>query len=196
MAGKWHGRVCPVCGEGTLRDGTKQLELEYRGERFVEQQLGAICDLCGDGVTYHDPEQEARWEQFRHGVEERLRRELAAIRSRLGLTQEEASRLSGGGHNAFSRYERGEAQPVAAVLNLFRLLDAHPELIEELDPTLSASSTSAREAKSEDLTHGAFVMGTMQQSRHLAWSTSRLKPPVTVKSKLTPVWRRSKHGST
>jgi len=40
--------------------------------------------------------------------------------------------IAGGGHNAFSRYERGEAKPVAAVVNLFRLLDRHPELLKEL----------------------------------------------------------------
>jgi len=33
---------------------------------------------------------------------------------------------------AFSRYERGEAAPLPAVVNLFRLLDKHPELLQEL----------------------------------------------------------------
>lgn len=31
------------------------------------------------------------------------------------------------GHNAFSRYERSEGAPMPAVLNLFRILDKHPE---------------------------------------------------------------------
>ncbi|MBA3981355.1 MAG: hypothetical protein C0462_12215 [Alcanivorax sp.] len=40
------------------------------------------------------------------------------------------------GINAFSRYERGEARPVAAVINLFRMLDKHPELLSEVrEPT-------------------------------------------------------------
>ena len=34
--------------------------------------------------------------------------------------------------NAFSRYENGKAEPVPAVINLFRLLDKHPVLIEEI----------------------------------------------------------------
>ena len=46
--------------------------------------------------------------------------------------QSAAARLTGGGHNAFSRYERGEAAPLPAVVNLFRLLDKHPELLKEL----------------------------------------------------------------
>jgi len=58
--------------------------------------------------------------------------ELARIRKKLKLTQKEAALITGGGHNAFSRYERGEAKPIQAVLNLFRLLDHHPDLLNEL----------------------------------------------------------------
>jgi HTH-type transcriptional regulator/antitoxin MqsA len=43
-----------------------------------------------------------------------------------------AAELAGGGHNAFSRYERGESMPLPAVVNLFRLLDRHPDLLKEL----------------------------------------------------------------
>lgn len=58
--------------------------------------------------------------------------ELESIRKRLKLTQAQAAKLTGGGKNAFSRYERGQAKPVAAVINLFKLLDKHPDLIMEL----------------------------------------------------------------
>ena len=58
--------------------------------------------------------------------------EIRRIRRKLGLSQAAAARLTGGGHNAFSRYERGEAAPLPAVINLFRLLDRHPELLSEI----------------------------------------------------------------
>jgi len=64
---------------------------------------------------------------------ERQRQEIRRIRRKLGLSQLAAARLTGGGHNAFSRYERGEAAPLPAVVNLFRLLDKHPELLKDLD---------------------------------------------------------------
>jgi HTH-type transcriptional regulator/antitoxin MqsA len=35
------------------------------------------------------------------------------------------------GHDTV-RYERGEATPLPAVVNLFRLLDKHPELLKDL----------------------------------------------------------------
>jgi len=63
---------------------------------------------------------------------ERQSKEIRRIRRKLGLSQVAAGRLTGGGHNAFSRYERGEAAPLPAVINLFRLLDKHPELLNDL----------------------------------------------------------------
>lgn len=48
-----------------------------------------------------------------------------------GLSQVAAARLTGGRHNAFSRYERGEGVPLPVVMNLFRLLDKHQELLKE-----------------------------------------------------------------
>jgi HTH-type transcriptional regulator / antitoxin MqsA len=59
-------------------------------------------------------------------------KEIRRIRRKLGLSQVAAARLTGGGHNAFSRYERGEAAPLPAVINLLRLLDKHPELLKDL----------------------------------------------------------------
>jgi HTH-type transcriptional regulator/antitoxin MqsA len=58
--------------------------------------------------------------------------EIRRIRRKLGLTQALAADLTGGGHNAFSRYERGESTPLPAVMNLLRLLDRHPDLLKEL----------------------------------------------------------------
>jgi HTH-type transcriptional regulator/antitoxin MqsA len=60
------------------------------------------------------------------------RSEIRRIRRKLGLSQAMAAELAGGGHNAFSRYERGESAPLPAVVNLFRLLDRHPDLLKEL----------------------------------------------------------------
>jgi HTH-type transcriptional regulator / antitoxin MqsA len=83
------------------------------------------------GPKAHDPLQ---GRELHHRARRRARqsKEIRRIRRKLGLSQVAASRLTGGGHNAFSRYERGEAAPLPAVVNLFRLLDKHPELLEDL----------------------------------------------------------------
>ena len=91
-----------------------------------EQNAGEAQPVEFDAV------EESAWMAFRDQVDAAEAVELALIRKKLKLTQREAAQLAGGGKNAFSRYERGQARPVAAVVNLFRLLDRHPELLCEL----------------------------------------------------------------
>ncbi|MBV1824759.1 type II TA system antitoxin MqsA family protein [Komagataeibacter oboediens] len=57
---------------------------------------------------------------------------LKQARKSLNITQQEASKITGGGHNAFSRYENGTAKPMPAVINLFKLLSLNPDLLGEL----------------------------------------------------------------
>lgn len=132
MASKWHGKQCPICFDGTLHDGKATRQMEYRGHVYAYAAKGAFCSHCHDGFPVHDAKEEKAWQAFRDGVDEMERAELLRIRKKLGLKQVEASALAGGGKNAFSRYERGETKPVAAVINLFRLLDRHPDLLREL----------------------------------------------------------------
>lgn len=129
---KWHGRACPVCAEGVLHDGTQTVTQEYKGRLFQTQVRGAFCNQCNEGILIHDAAEEAAWLAFRDQVDRETAIELVNIRKRLKLTQAQAAKLAGGGKNAFSRYERGQAKPVAAVVNLFKLLDKHPDLIKEL----------------------------------------------------------------
>ncbi|PTT80294.1 transcriptional regulator, partial [Pseudomonas sp. HMWF005] len=59
--------------------------------------------------------------------------EMKRIRRKLHLTQKETVQLlSGGGHNAFSRYERGELLPPKALVLLMRLLDRHPYMLVDI----------------------------------------------------------------
>jgi HTH-type transcriptional regulator/antitoxin MqsA len=134
MKSKWHGQPCPICGEGTLKDSTKKVEERYKGVSFPLLVRGAFCDCCHDGFPEFNPKQEAAWLAFRDSIDAEESAELTRIRKKLRLTQAKAAVLAGGGKNAFSRYEKGKAKPVAAVVNLFRLLDRHPELLEELRP--------------------------------------------------------------
>lgn len=132
MAIQWNEQPCPLCGVGTLHDGVKAVEQIYKGKVFVSESQGAFCDHCADGFATFDSAEESAWLAFRDQVDAAEAADLARIRKKLKLSQLEAAQLAGGGKNAFSRYERGQAKPVAAVINLFRLLDGHPELLKEL----------------------------------------------------------------
>lgn len=129
-------RQCGACGARRLvRFEGETFEIGHQaGKTEVPGLDGWRCAACGE-VSF-DPDSARRYAsagdelvlQARQNERDMIRR----TRIRLGLTQEQAAYLTGGGPNAFSRYERGKARPVTAVVNLFRLLDAHPELLNEL----------------------------------------------------------------
>lgn len=58
--------------------------------------------------------------------------ELARVRKSLKLTQAEAGKLFGGGAVAFSRHETGKTAPPRSLQVLFRILERHPELLDEV----------------------------------------------------------------
>ena len=132
MASKWNDQLCHLCGAGTLHDGVKLILQAYKGKVFKSELRGTFCDHCTDGFVEFDSNEESAWLAFRDQVDAAEVADLARIRKKLKLSQLEAARLAGGGKNAFSRYERGQVKPIAAVINLFRLLDGHPELLSEL----------------------------------------------------------------
>jgi HTH-type transcriptional regulator/antitoxin MqsA len=130
---------CSACG------GKKSMS-RFEDERFVIEHTGlrkAVDGLSGwrcascDEVVF-DPESAQRYaaagDELVLKSRKREQQELKRIRQKLGLTQQAAAEITGGGHNAFSRYERGTAQPMPAVVNLFKLLDRRPELLREILP--------------------------------------------------------------
>jgi HTH-type transcriptional regulator/antitoxin MqsA len=57
---------------------------------------------------------------------------IASVRKKLALDQREAAEIFGGGVNAFSRYETGKTKPPLALIKLLKVLDRHPELLNEV----------------------------------------------------------------
>lgn len=129
-------RQCGECGTKGMRPFAREtFTLDYAGRTAqVDDLSGWRCPQCGE--EEFDARSAARYAVASDELVLRERAwaqaEIRRIRKKLHLSQEQAAELTGGGHNAFSRYERGEAKPVAAVVNLFRLLDNHPELLDEL----------------------------------------------------------------
>lgn len=128
--------ICLNCESAEMRRESKDIMLRFSGRSAVVRKVnGWHCVKCHE-VEFTSKAEAARVTNalaaLKTQVQCEQREELLRIRKRLRLTQKQAARLTGGGHNAFSRYERGEAQPMPAVLNLFRLLDKHPELLKEL----------------------------------------------------------------
>jgi HTH-type transcriptional regulator/antitoxin MqsA len=57
---------------------------------------------------------------------------IAGVRKKLALDQRQAADIFGGGVNAFSRYETGKTKPPIALVKLLKVLDRHPELLNEI----------------------------------------------------------------
>lgn len=126
---------CLSCKKADMVRGKKDSVIEYRGHRAMVRGVdGWHCLACREiefagkeGTRYAEA-----LEKLRLKVNAEESAELARIRKKLKLSQRRAAAIAGGRVNAFSRYENGKARPVAAVINLFRLLDKHPELIDEI----------------------------------------------------------------
>lgn len=127
--------LCLNCEQADMVHRKKDAVIAYRGHQTSVRALdGWHCPACGE-VEFAGKEGERyalALEKLRLKVDAEEAAELARIRKKLGLSQRRAAEIAGGGVNAFSRYENGKARPVAAVVNLFRLLDKHPELMDEI----------------------------------------------------------------
>jgi HTH-type transcriptional regulator/antitoxin MqsA len=146
MAGKCID--CEFCKERT-RFEEETFTIEHGGNRSEVAGLsGWRCGAGGEGEF--DAASARRYAAAGDELVLRDRQQqsedIRRIRRKLGLSQVAAARLTGGGHNAFSRYERGEATSMPAVINLFRLLDRHPELLKDLVRSNSGSGKAGQRA--------------------------------------------------
>lgn len=129
-------QACANCGAtGMKRFAGETLRVAHKGSSIEVKGLsGWRCGFCEE--MEFDPKSTKRYgaagDKLVLQARAAERSEIRRIRRKLGLSQTSAAKLTGGGHNAFSRYERGEAAPMPAVVNLFRLLDKHPDLLKEL----------------------------------------------------------------
>ena len=57
---------------------------------------------------------------------------ITSVRKKLALGQREAAEIFGGGVNAFSRYETGKTRPPLSLVKLLKVLERHPDLLDEV----------------------------------------------------------------
>lgn len=127
-------KTCPNCFKGNLERRTKAMTYQFKGRSLVLEQPGEWCDYCDEGILNGKDLQatQPQLKDFRKSVRKEIAQSYKSIRQKLGLTQKRAGEIFGGGVNAFSRYERGETEPPLATEKLLRLLEKHPELLNEV----------------------------------------------------------------
>jgi HTH-type transcriptional regulator/antitoxin MqsA len=128
---------CPACGVAALIRDTRDLPYTYKGETTaIPAVTGDFCPACGESIL--DMDESARVSELMLEFNKQVNAAIvdpayiAKVRKKLALDQREAAELFGGGVNAFSRYETGKTKPPLALVKLLKVLDHHPELLDEV----------------------------------------------------------------
>ncbi|HTC27252.1 type II toxin-antitoxin system MqsA family antitoxin [Dyella sp.] len=124
--------ICPICEEGALSELVYSDVLQFRGvDREVHGLVMSVCSHCEEqSMTAAQLKANARLmaaarsvvideERANHGL--LVSKEVRRVREKLGLTQQQAATVFGGGANAFSKYERGEVVQSEIMDKLLRL---------------------------------------------------------------------------
>lgn len=126
-------QICPDCGAVMARD-VRPMTITYKGNSATFDMPGWYC-VCGEGiVTAKDMDVSDRHLNMLKAQAENLvlPSEVRRIRKKLGLNQQSAGQLLGGGPSAFNKYESGQVLPSKAISNLLRVLEALPGGLEIL----------------------------------------------------------------
>jgi HTH-type transcriptional regulator / antitoxin MqsA len=132
--------LSPITGKPMVR-GVRPLTITYKGRRETIDMPGWYGDESEEGVhTGEDMKvSDAALRRLKIAADHLLLpEEVRRIRVKLKLSQRDAGFVLGGGPNAFQKYESGEILVSRAMANQLRMLDAHPEQVEELKEQASA----------------------------------------------------------
>ena len=164
---------CPHCGAAKLVRGVREVPYTYKGESTkISRVKGDFCPACGEAVL--DGAESARVSAAMLAFNKRVNAHfvdpsfIAKVRRKLALDQRQAGELFGGGVNAFSRYENGKTKPPLALVQLLKLLDRHPEHLDEIRLNEADIAAAVRWARS-----GA---STTKASEALAGYSTKRKP--------------------
>jgi HTH-type transcriptional regulator / antitoxin MqsA len=157
---------CQACEAGKLHYDVRDVEISRRGLSVVVPSVaGWFCDSCEeidfDEHTDSGDRFAAAGDELVLAARKQVGAALRTARAALKLTQADAALIAGGGHNAFSRYETGAAQPVSGVVHLFELLVRHPELLDEVR---EMSRSAAPKATSTTSCNELSILQDMRQA--------------------------------
>ena len=128
---------CPICGAAELIHDTRDVPYTYKGETTVLPAVtGDFCPACDESIL--DADESRRTMSLMLEFNKQVNASIVDpgfithVRKKLDLDQRQAAEIFGGGVNAFSRYETGKTKPPLALVKLLKLLDHHPDLLDEI----------------------------------------------------------------
>ncbi|MDP2786500.1 MAG: type II toxin-antitoxin system MqsA family antitoxin [Pseudomonadota bacterium] len=128
---------CPICAAAELVHDTRDMPYIYKGEAtLIPAVTGDFCPACGEAVldAAESTRTSAAMLEFNKQVNATIVDPafITSVRKKLALDQREAAEIFGGGVNAFSRYENGKTKPPLALVKLLKVLERHPDLLNEV----------------------------------------------------------------
>ena len=128
---------CPCCAAAELIHDIRDMPYTYKGDiTIIPAVTGDFCPACGEVVL--DREHGDRYSELMRQFNKQVNAAyvdpnyILKVRRKLDLDQREAAEIFGGGVNAFSRYENGKTKPPLALVKLLKMLDRHPDLLNEV----------------------------------------------------------------
>lgn len=127
--------LCPICGEGLLHEKITLSLREHSGVKKMVPLHSSECSECGSDIV--DEKQASlnkrlMTEFYKEADGLLTGEEIKQIRKVLHLTQTEASKIFGGGSNAFTKYENDDVTQSVAMDKLMRLTVEMPEVFSRL----------------------------------------------------------------
>ncbi|MBM3734856.1 MAG: YgiT-type zinc finger protein [Acidobacteria bacterium] len=105
---------CPSCGAAKLVRDTRDIPYTYKGERTtIPAVRGDYCPACGESVLT---------------AQESVRVSSAMLDFAKQVNASRRPRV----YRPGPRYENGRTKPPLALVKLLRLLDHHPDLLDEV----------------------------------------------------------------
>ncbi|MBC7996615.1 MAG: type II toxin-antitoxin system MqsA family antitoxin [Leptolyngbya sp.] len=143
---------CVSCGAAKMVRETRDVDYVYKGQATkILSVSGEYCPKCNESVHGEAESERLNAEMLAFNKEVNCSTVdpsfIIETRKKLKLDQREASIIFGGGSNGFSRYENGKTRPPLSLIQLFKLLNNHPELLDEIRPAKQTNTDSETEKK-------------------------------------------------
>ena len=126
---------CKLCKSENVKSQDGVEDISYKGRTIQVLITYSVCENCAR--EFITKPQILRNEAALRAAKKKFDGLLSAedivrAREELSLTQEQASRVFGGGRNAFSKYERGEVSQSVAMDKLIRICLNHRDIFRAL----------------------------------------------------------------
>ncbi|EDN68476.1 transcriptional regulator protein [Beggiatoa sp. PS] len=168
---------CKLCKSDNISQFNDQEIISYKGTELSVSMEYSICNRCGREFISKQQiiNNDARMRDAKRSLDGLMTSsEIYDARKKLGLTQEQASKVFGGGKNAFSKYERSEVSQSVAMDKLIRICLKHPNVFREM---LASAGAGIEEYKGEQVCYEnniiPYIKGSAANQENFKLTTSK-----------------------